>query len=175
MKEISEFILGRMPLGVLVFNEKLKIIFHNGTADKFLKRYSIVPALTALAKKIFKERPAADKNTLSKNIFFSNTAKGLPLNLSIRHLYSEEPYPRLLIFICTKPCNSRLNVEGLIRRCNLTNKEAEILRQLVRGLTNADIAWELDMQKHTVRDHLRNIYMKCGVKNKLELVRNIIA
>ncbi len=158
----------------MVFDEKMRVIYHNSTADKFLKRYGIVPELTAVAEKIFRERHAADKNTLSKDISFKGASKGMPVNLSIRYLYSEEPYPRISVFISTKPCNSQLNVEEVIRRYNLTNKEAEIFRQLVRGLKNTDIARELHMQAHTVRDHLRSIYTKCGVKSKLELVRNII-
>ncbi len=175
MKGISKSILNEVPLGVMVFDQKMKIIYQNNTVDKFVRRYGIVPELTAMAKTIFKERSSSDKNTLSKDKPFSpKNTKGLPVNLSIRHLYSEDPYPRISVFICTKPFNSHLNVGEVIQRYNLTNKEAEILRQLVRGLRNSDIAWELNMQAHTVRDHLRSIYLKCGVRNKLELVRNII-
>ena len=174
MKKILEFILSEMPLGAMVFDEKKKVIYHNNTADNFLKRYGIVPELTAVVGKIFDKRHAADKNTLSKDISLSGVAKGIPVNLSIRYLYSEEPYPRIAVFICTKPCNGQLNVEEVIRRYNFTKKEADIFRQLVRGLKNTDIARELYMQAHTLRDHLRSIYTKCGVKSKLELVRNII-
>ena len=174
MKEILEFILKEMPLGAMVFDEKMRIIYHNSTADKFLKRYGIVSELTAMAGKIFRERHAAYKNTLSEDISFTGAAKGRSVNLSVRYLYSEEPYPRISVFIRTKPCNSQLNVEGLISRYNLTIKEAEIFRQLVRGLKNNDIALELHMQAQTLRDHLRSIYKKCGVKSKLDLVRSII-
>jgi DNA-binding CsgD family transcriptional regulator len=174
MEKILEFILNEMPLGAMVFDEKLRVIYHNSTADKFSKRYGIVPELTAVVGKIFRERHAADKNTLPKDISFSGAAKGMPVNLSIRYLYSEEPFPMISVFICRKPCNSQLNVEELIRRYNLTKKEAEIFRQLVRGLKNTEIAQELHLQANTVRDHLRSIYTKCGVKSKSELVRNII-
>lgn len=174
MKKVLEFILNEMPLGAMVFDEKMRVVYHNSTADKFLKRYAIVPELTAAVRKIFRERQAADKNTLSKDISFRKAAKGIPVNLSIRYLYSEEPYPRISVFIGAKPCNGQLNVEVLISRYKLTKKEAEIFRYLVRGLRNTDIARELHMQAHTVRDHLRSIYTKCRVRNKLELVRNVI-
>lgn len=77
---------------------------------------------------------------MSKNISFRGASKGMPVNLSIRYLYSEEPFPRISVFISTKPCNSQLNAGEAIKRYSLTNKEAEIIRQLVRGLKNTDIA-----------------------------------
>ena len=175
MKSVLEFIQNEMPLGAIVFDESLRVIYQNSTADKFLKRYGIVRELTAMAGKIFRERGAAEKDSSSRGISLSGASKGLPGNLLIRYLYSEEPFPRISFFISTKPCNSHLNVEAVIRRYNLTKKEAEILRQLVRGLKNSDIARELHIQEHTVRHHLKNIYMKCGVRSKLELVRNIAA
>ena len=174
MEKILEFIQNEMPLGVMVFDEKMRVIYHNSTADNYLKRYGLVPELTAVVEKMFGKRHVAGKNILSKDISLNGTANSIPVNLSIRYFYSEEPYPRISVFIRTKACNSQLNVEEVIRRYNLTKKEEEIFRQLVRGLKNTDIARELHMQVYTVRDHLRNIYKKCGVKSKLELVRNII-
>ncbi len=174
MEEILEFIQNKMPLGVMVFDEKMRVIYQNSIAEKFLKRYHIAPELTAVAGKMFREKHAADGNTLSKDISFSGTAKDIPVNLSIRYLYSKEPFPRISVFIRTKSCNSQLNVGEVIKRYKLTKREAEIFRQLARGLKNTDIARALNMQAQTLRDHLRSIYRKCGVRNKLELVRNII-
>jgi len=62
----------------------------------------------------------------------------------------------------------------LISLYKLKKKESEIFRQLVSGSKNSDIALELHMQAQTLRDHLRSIYKKCGVKSKLDLVRSII-
>lgn len=77
MEKILEFILNEIPLGAIVFDEKMRVIYHNNTADKFLKRYGIVPELTAVVGKIFRERLAVDKNTLSKDISFPPTLGGL--------------------------------------------------------------------------------------------------
>lgn len=169
-----EFILREMPLGIIVFDEKMGIMFRNANGEKFLKRYGILAELITVAGKILNERHSAATKTLSKDIFFSGTGKNIPVNLSVRYLYSQEPKPRISVFIFIKPCNGQLNVEEVISRYNLTNKESEIFRELVTGAKNADIARKLNIKEHTVRDHLRNIYTKCGVRNKLELVRNII-
>jgi c-di-AMP phosphodiesterase-like protein len=42
MKKIFESLLNEMPLGAMVFDEKMRVLYHNSTADKFLKRYGIV-------------------------------------------------------------------------------------------------------------------------------------
>lgn len=175
MEKILEFIQKKMPLGVMVFDEKMRVVYHNSIANKYLKRYGIVQDLTAVVERMFRERSAAGMDTFSKNISFSGASRGMTNNLSVRYLYSEEPFPRISVFISTKPCNTEMDAEEMIRRCGLTRKEAEIFRLLVRGLKNKDIASELNMEANTVKYHLRSIYTKCGVRSKLDLVRNIIA
>ncbi len=53
----------------------------------------------------------------------------------------------------------------------LTRREREILRLMVRGLTNPEIAEELVISPHTVRTHATHIYAKLAVKNRARAVR----
>lgn len=53
----------------------------------------------------------------------------------------------------------------------LTQRETEILRLLVDGLTNKRIAIELDLQEITVKIHVRNIYRKIGSQNRAQAVK----
>lgn len=53
----------------------------------------------------------------------------------------------------------------------LTQREAEVLRLLVDGLTNKQIAIELDLQEITVKIHVRNIYRKISVQNRAQAVK----
>jgi len=48
----------------------------------------------------------------------------------------------------------------------LTDREKEVLRLVVRGMTKKEIATELDLSRHTVDSHLRNIYQKLHVNNR---------
>lgn len=50
----------------------------------------------------------------------------------------------------------------------LTEREREILDLLSRGLSNADIAAELSLSVHTVRNHVANLSGKLGAHSKLE-------
>ena len=53
---------------------------------------------------------------------------------------------------------------------NLSDREEEILELVQKGLTYKEIAGKLFISYHTVNFHLKNIYAKCDVKSKMELV-----
>ena len=53
----------------------------------------------------------------------------------------------------------------------LTEREAEILRLLIAGKSNKQIALDLDLQEITVKIHLRNAYRKIGAANRADAVR----
>jgi DNA-binding CsgD family transcriptional regulator len=53
----------------------------------------------------------------------------------------------------------------------ITRRELEIVDCLVEGATARDVADQLDLSFHTVRTHIKNIYDKLGVINRVELVR----
>jgi two-component system nitrate/nitrite response regulator NarL len=52
----------------------------------------------------------------------------------------------------------------------LSRRELEVLQLVARGATVEDIASELGLSHHTVRNHIRNITGKLGVHSKLEAV-----
>ncbi len=53
----------------------------------------------------------------------------------------------------------------------LTDRENEVLRWLVEGLVNKEIADRLGVTISTVNAHLHSIYTKLGVQNRVEAVR----
>ncbi len=50
---------------------------------------------------------------------------------------------------------------------NLTKREYEILEFISKGLTDRQIARELDISSRTVQTHVGRIYMKLGVNNRV--------
>lgn len=54
---------------------------------------------------------------------------------------------------------------------SLTPKERQVLEQVARGLSNAEIGRELWLSEQTVKFHLTNIYKKLGVANRTEAAR----
>jgi DNA-binding NarL/FixJ family response regulator len=49
----------------------------------------------------------------------------------------------------------------------LTNRELEVLRQMVAGQSNQKIAVMLAISEKTVEKHLEEIYSKLGVKSRV--------
>lgn len=61
-------------------------------------------------------------------------------------------------------------VNGTIRE-QLTNREQTILLQLARGLSNKEVASELDISVRTVETHRKNIKKKLGISSTAGLTR----
>jgi two-component system nitrate/nitrite response regulator NarL len=51
----------------------------------------------------------------------------------------------------------------------LTRREVEVLRRIVDGCSNRDIAGQFGLSEETVKRHLSNIFDKVGVSTRLEL------
>lgn len=51
----------------------------------------------------------------------------------------------------------------------LTISERKVAGYLLRGMTYKEIAQELVVSYHTVKNHVQNIYSKCGISNRYQL------
>ncbi|KIX76999.1 hypothetical protein SF23_14435, partial [Streptomyces sp. MBRL 10] len=57
--------------------------------------------------------------------------------------------------------------EPLPQHCGLTNRESQVLAQLARGLSNAEIGRELALAEATVKKHLTHAMRKTGQSDRL--------
>ena len=53
----------------------------------------------------------------------------------------------------------------------LTVREREILAKVLAGLTNKEIARDLNITEITVKVHVRNTYRKLGARNRAQAVK----
>jgi DNA-binding NarL/FixJ family response regulator len=53
---------------------------------------------------------------------------------------------------------------------HLTPRECDVLRGIIRGKTNREIAKELGLKEQGVKNILSAVYEKCDVRNRLELM-----
>jgi len=62
----------------------------------------------------------------------------------------------------------------LQRRYKITPRELEIAKLVCRGLSNEQIAGHLKIRISTVKVHMRNIYRKTWVENKILMLLRFI-
>jgi len=58
----------------------------------------------------------------------------------------------------------------MVERAILTDKEAELLRRLGRGLSNQQIADQMSITVGTTKGHLHRIFRKLNVRNRTSAV-----
>ena len=57
-----------------------------------------------------------------------------------------------------------------IKNYGLSSRELEVLRFIVKGLSNPEIAKNMLISESTVKAHVSNIFRKIKVKNRIEAV-----
>ena len=58
---------------------------------------------------------------------------------------------------------------------DLTSRELEVLRSFARGSTYEEIAGDMNISRHTVHSHIRNIYSKLHVNNRKQALRQALS
>jgi DNA-binding NarL/FixJ family response regulator len=80
-----------------------------------------------------------------------------------------------LTALTIEPAKSAQIAPIIVEAYGLTTREQEITRAVARGLSNPEIAEELYLSPHTVRDHLKAVFAKVGVGSRGELVAKLFA
>lgn len=62
-------------------------------------------------------------------------------------------------------------IQRLFERAELTDKERTVARLLFDGLSGSEIAEREHNSPRTIRQHISQIYAKCGVANRAEFLR----
>lgn len=70
------------------------------------------------------------------------------------------------LVISTRP----MKVQGSRGMARLTPRERDVVRLVIDGMRNEDVALQLHLSEHTVRNYLIRIFDKLGVSSRVELV-----
>jgi DNA-binding CsgD family transcriptional regulator len=83
--------------------------------------------------------------------------------------------PLLLVTMESLPRSSELHERAAMNGLDLTRREAEIVSYIFKGYRNAEIAERLFISEGTVKNHLRSIFEKAGVRNRTGLIHRVLS
>jgi len=66
--------------------------------------------------------------------------------------------------------NSGKIFESLCIKYGISNREKEIIKLILKGLLNKEIAFKLHLSKRAVEYHITNIYRKVGISKRYDLL-----
>lgn len=69
-----------------------------------------------------------------------------------------------------RPGSGFMKNEKALNTLGISNREYDVLRLLADGLTNKEIARNLDVSPNTVKSHLAHLYDKLGVSRRTQAI-----
>jgi DNA-binding CsgD family transcriptional regulator len=175
MNNLIKGIIDKMPAGVIVFDKRLQVIMSNKWAAIFMKRYTLPDEITALGRKIFDAIKTSRLGELFPGeVYLYKKIEGSPSKWTFKFDVCECPEPFLSVFITEESLSNKIDLLKVRRHFKLTRRETDVLRRVISGFKNTDIAEDLEITEQTVKDHLSNIYMKLGVENRFALAQFLL-
>jgi DNA-binding NarL/FixJ family response regulator len=87
--------------------------------------------------------------------------------------YKEDSRPKLAAIIAdiTEDMNGEAEESPSNQPVTLNSRESDVLRFLVQGLANKEIAARMEISESTVKNTLQQLFSKTGVRTRAQLVR----
>lgn len=187
-KPISYFLDGGVDYAVTQFHRQdLKVYSENILAEnvRFLKDIPVHNHTDYLFSCNYrvKDTRGGYKNIVQQSIFIKSAENGMPLAaigflFDISHyrndsriIHTIEPVNNLTPGLRTRNQSVRNIYFADDREKTLTKREIEILKYLCEDLDSEQIASRMNISKHTVDNHRRNMLQKTNSKTSIGLVR----
>jgi DNA-binding CsgD family transcriptional regulator len=128
-----------------------------------------VYAVAARAQAVAEQR---ERGPAAIRLRASSTGRWLSVYGSALKGFDGAPGP---IAVTIAPAKSAQIAPIIVEAYCLTAREQQITQAVARGLSNQEIAAEMFLSPHTVRDHLKAVFAKVGVGSRGELVAKLFA
>jgi DNA-binding CsgD family transcriptional regulator len=175
MSGVVNFLFDNIPTGIIIVNNAQKILYQNRKATYFMERFQLPAEISRVSKRIFNAMQLSKlAEEFPGEIYIKKKYNKSPSNWTFRIVFKEEPNPFICIFIIEDTISNKLDLNKIRQQYRLTRRETDVLRRVLDGLKNLEIAEELEISEQTIKDHLSNIYMKIGVRNRFSLMRELV-
>ena len=170
----EDIIKKRTQPGILIFKQHRKLVFINNEAVNFLKginKNDLLKKQDEIPDEIFRicrslkkisasgsERPCCNASIGHDGQLYS--IRALPLF----HAGRKNKSSHTMIIIERGTPRRNIDIEKVKAKFNLAKREAEVVEGIVKGFTNREIASALFLSEYTVKDYIKRIMNKLGVK-----------
>lgn len=165
--DIENLLKKRSLPGVLVLSEEGTLLFLNSAAGRILGveggSVSIPDELSALLTA--KDDPAPIVFEANGTAYFARAGK-----------LTSPSGKNVLRMIQIERCSGRnaASVNSLRQRFGLTEREAQVVREVLKGSSNQEVAHSLSITEHTVKDYLKKVMMKLKVNSRSMVISRVI-
>jgi DNA-binding CsgD family transcriptional regulator len=155
--------------GILLFDAELRLAYANPCARAML--HPIDGALmSGLRDAVARVRDRGSRSSAA--VLPSEVFVGTDATKRGRATISSVPRPGATWFVVRLSpvgATSEPTVRRLQTRFRLTLREAQVALGVARGLSNVEVAAELEIREKTVKNALMTVFRKCRVRNRVEL------
>jgi DNA-binding CsgD family transcriptional regulator len=165
--------------GVLIIDRKLRLLSSTAEAREWLSRIPGADIYTKVGM-----LPSVVYSVASRKLETPNSSvRHLPGNIRVRTVdgrwatFDSAPLDGDAsgsVAVTVRASAPQEVLELLARACRLTPRETELVTLLLKGLSTRELADRLFITQYTVKDHLKSVFAKVGVRSRRELVGQII-
>ena len=160
-----EDIIGRKTVEFGIITKEQRQLFVNEIKkDGFVKN---IPVMIKIDSQVIQAFMAAHKFKQGKEYLLFNFIYVIPNHKQHIESSQKDSFYKLLLL--------DLNfINNMLKKYNLTSRQNEITILSAEGKSNGDIAKELHISLHTVKDHLKEIFKKIGINHRSELIPTLL-
>lgn len=184
-EEIINSICQDLPYkGILVLDESLEPVYINEEAkktisylaeEKELWENSVFPLpkeLYTQCKQLTENSKLKGETAANREVKLLNKSTGQTISANLRMMnYSRDSR---MCLICMDKNESGMLSSKQLDKFGITRRELEVIGLICEGLKNSEIGEKLFISEYTVENHLRSIYEKMDVKNRINLARKVM-
>ena len=157
------FILIEIITLIIVYSNYFILIspLKNRHKKRFIKRFAFVNLLLYLVSVLFLILSENNIDFIAGYTMIYFFKDIIPLVMLDRYLKKNYVHPVNIVTTDSRKFFSE--------KFNISKREAEIIDEIIQGRMNKEISERLFISLQTVKDHIHNIFIKTGVKNRIQL------
>ena len=175
--------LDEIDEGATILNPEGQLIWHNRAFDRLLvenrEGHLLVAAVIEFAADYYHDLyamddHAPDESTVSmvRDVTIGRIDHELHSTLMPKGMLGQDSY---LLCIVKRSASRWSSYEERLRQTwGLTDREAQVAVECLRGKKNLEIAEQLKISVETVNKHLDKVYLKAGVRGRAELASRLL-